>query len=595
MNPEERLPGPARVIDDIRRLPDGVALPAGVKKEDYQKWYAQTYTTLDGRTWYEFYKRGNKPALPDGSFPPDPIHATVEGPLDREQAEKFEKDKKAAAEAPPTRVVGGVLQERGPDGVYRPVQTETGPATATTAPAQAAAPGGKAFIDDGPEAGAHGRRWGWNPETHLYDRDLGPSPSAQKTPDPADKVGKPTGNTRQTTKNGTTVKETEYQLPDGSTAWRSQTETDAPDLVGKPTGNTRQRIENGQAIKEAEYVLPSGSTVWRSQTAPADTKDNFVPEPADAPAFATTPGQVVQGLRAYSSYLAQQVKMHLDSGGKQGISPENATKLMNQRVDLAERMGKEQGALASTQASVYGTDVTQRGQTLGETENRRSAANTAYNNTLARFVPNITMMGPGGGKLVADALASSLGANQAYVDQWGGFRESPEITRPAFLQQVRDASMAGIQTAAQGGPQIFASRPVSGAPEAASPAPSMSLRPSAEAAEIEAANQSAQAGFRNAVNPLTAPPAAPAANPVSGNPIMLPSAPPATTTVPAPGPMSPPRRDDWNQPGPPINLDPSQGPVGMRPTFLDQNRYDPISRGLALGIPTDILELALAG
>jgi hypothetical protein len=41
------------------------------------------------------------------------------------------------------------------------------------------APGGNPWKDDGPEAGATGRRWGWNQDTGLYDRDLGPSPAAQ--------------------------------------------------------------------------------------------------------------------------------------------------------------------------------------------------------------------------------------------------------------------------------------------------------------------------------------------------------------------------------------------------------------------------------
>lgn len=44
---------------------------------------------------------------------------------------------------------------------------------------KAAPPGGKAYIDDDEKAGATGRRWGWNPDTGLYDRDLGPSPAAQ--------------------------------------------------------------------------------------------------------------------------------------------------------------------------------------------------------------------------------------------------------------------------------------------------------------------------------------------------------------------------------------------------------------------------------
>lgn len=44
----------------------------------------------------------------------------------------------------------------------------------------AAGSGGKPYIDDDEKAGATGRRWGWNPTTRTYDRDLGPSPAAQE-------------------------------------------------------------------------------------------------------------------------------------------------------------------------------------------------------------------------------------------------------------------------------------------------------------------------------------------------------------------------------------------------------------------------------
>jgi hypothetical protein len=70
---------------------------------------------------------------------------------------------------------------------YKPSQqftqqqaTEQRQTAANQAPAS-----GKPFVDDGPEAGATGRRWGYNPQTGLYDRDLGPSPSAQKPPEQA--------------------------------------------------------------------------------------------------------------------------------------------------------------------------------------------------------------------------------------------------------------------------------------------------------------------------------------------------------------------------------------------------------------------------
>jgi uncharacterized protein YjbJ (UPF0337 family) len=164
-----------------------------------------------------------------------------------------------------------------PDGTYTQDFSGADPdiKPGASASSQAAAPGGDPFKDDGPDKGKFGRRWGWNPETRLYDRDLGPSPAAQAPADPVDQVGKPTGNTRQRGEGKTTVKETEYVLPDGTKEWRTQTATEAAqaaDQVGKATGNTRQRTENGQAVKESEYVLPDGTREWRTQTAPVETE-----------------------------------------------------------------------------------------------------------------------------------------------------------------------------------------------------------------------------------------------------------------------------------------------------------------------------------
>lgn len=73
---------------------------------------------------------------------------------------------------------GAVLHaQRQPDGETFAIIEQSGPkptAVTTKAPAS-----GAPFRDDDEKVGSAGRRWGWNPETGLYDRDLGPSPAAQ--------------------------------------------------------------------------------------------------------------------------------------------------------------------------------------------------------------------------------------------------------------------------------------------------------------------------------------------------------------------------------------------------------------------------------
>lgn len=449
-------------------------------------------------------------------------------------------------------------------------------------------------------------------------------------------------------------------------------DTTVVDVSYTGTGKSRQKVttyKSGRKVTEASPTdakvkettyRPDGTKVTTYEdgtttieaASPAETraagKDDFPVEPDDLPPLNMTPAQVAQGLQRYSAALAAKVKLWKESGGKQGISPQDATKLMDNRIKLAEAAGRESSNLAQQQQGIYNGQVNQRGQTLGETASRRGDANTAYNNNLARFVPQMTMMGPGGGQLVANALTESLNNNTAYVNQWGGFRESPEIQTPGFLQQIRDASMAGINTAASGGPVLTGA---AGMPPAA---PSQ-VAPADPAMAEAARQQQAAAGAATGLPvPQTPPPPPPAVNPVGGQPITVPVTPgasesglipPAVNPVtgeptglsPLPGASDPqpsyakpddrptflpeqppelaPFQDEQRQPGYGFPLQttvespaqpgdlplppPGTLPQSMSPSFLSQPRfgtaYDPRQRAAMLGIRPDILELALAG
>lgn len=100
MDPNARLPGMGRTFEDLTKLPPGIQLPEGVDRKDPKAWYVQSYTTADGRQFFEFYRRGQP--LPEGQAPQDPVHATVEGPVNTEQAERFKKDQETAEKPTPT-------------------------------------------------------------------------------------------------------------------------------------------------------------------------------------------------------------------------------------------------------------------------------------------------------------------------------------------------------------------------------------------------------------------------------------------------------------------------------------------------------------
>lgn len=136
-----------------------------------------------------------------------------------------------------------------------------------TQQAKEAPPGGKPYLDDGPEAGQSGRRWGWNPATKAYDRDLGPSPAAQQPTTASDRKpvdGHP-GVYSVTTKDAKTNQtETHFEDEQGNrvAAPTAPTQTNRVPVEGKPgvyqvtsknptTGNQETHFEDESGKKIA--------------------------------------------------------------------------------------------------------------------------------------------------------------------------------------------------------------------------------------------------------------------------------------------------------------------------------------------------------
>lgn len=316
---------------------------------------------------------------------------------------------------------------------------------------------------------------------------------------------------------------TDAQVKDDETKAEAQRKADDTTIVGvdySGTGKNRKKVTTYKSGRTQTDAAPTDATPvstsyepdgtkvtkyddgteTREQQAPgtraaeqrAAEQGAFGVEPEGAPPITYTVGQMTSGLQKYSQWLSQQVKLHKDSGGKQGIAPAEATKLMERRIALAEAAIKEQGDLATAQGSQRGQDITQRGQTLGETQSRRGSAERLMTNAVSNVLPLAKGAGAGNGGLVADAITDLMGAGRGYVDAFGGFRESPEIGAEGFpaLAAQRAASLNGINVAAQGGPQIFD-------PRAPAPAPPV-------------------AGSSTPVTPV-------ANNPIDGSPIVPPS------------------------------------------------------------------------
>lgn len=169
---------------------------------------------------------GTPARTPEEARPLDPAPVYDKDQEQRFKEQQAQAQRQQATSGPPgglpTRTVNGQVFAWNPETRAYDIPTGEQPATSQS---QAAAPGGKPFVDDGPEAGEHGRRWGWNPETRLYDRDLGPSPAAQKPKEEATTAvatkpleGQPgwqVGTRAKKDANGNSVTETYYVNPQG--------------------------------------------------------------------------------------------------------------------------------------------------------------------------------------------------------------------------------------------------------------------------------------------------------------------------------------------------------------------------------------------
>jgi len=537
VNPDERVPGRSRVLDGPK-IPKEVELPSGVERNE--KWYAWEHVLRDGRTVYEFYKRASGPVV-DGK-PQDPVVAVVEGPPNVLQQQEWKKEQEKAEKPPPTpstRNIKGVphqvtgKDENGQD-IWSPVQTASGPAAAATTPAQAAAPGGKAFIDDGPEAGEHGRRWGWNPDTRLYDRDLGPSPSAQKPPKPSEAgsgaaikpvEGRPGWRsvTTKATKDGNSVEETYYLDPEGNRRdtlpGQETTATGTKPLEGQPgwqVGTRTTKDAQGNTVAETYYIDPRGNETKtppaeqgsRKETAvvkggrsltevtevdpktkltrtyyidPTTRQEVKLPDdpatvapPTGMPRYVpdlTKPGG---GLWDYRDQLDAWIEANPDK-----MSWTQRQAIMAEASTFADSIANQWNAGATILREDFQSQVSQRNVDVTNAQHRASLANQHVQNAVglvSKFLPYLGQTPGDAGKLFRGMMAGQL----ALATSYGGMKDFPREQLPTALREFAERATGGTPT---GAPAVGAPVPPNAIPPSVGTAGAVpgAVTPSSEA------------------------------------------------------------------------------------------------------------------
>lgn len=396
----------------------------------------------------------------------------------------------------------------------------------------AARSGGDASTEPPKTEDRGGRHYVWQPNAPGTGGggqwvDTGPAPATpaeQKAQeDPGTVVS-----TRQTTDaNGLTTKITRYRRPDGTTYERPDTvqaEPAKPEVVASTLNTTspyvgsvvngviswepnpnykkekpeplnlpptqewavfRNEDNSTTTVKNPNYKPPSqiikDPTTGRYQQITEDenhrpvirdvTTETTV-RPSDLPVLQAKYGEIGQGLGA----LAADLNRRYSSGE---ITAEERNRSFEAAHAQATTQVAEINTILDNSRAIWSGELQQRGQTLGETQSRRSYASSMLTNATGVGSAIAQSAGPGHGQAIAQGVQSLLNIGQNYAQGMGGFRESPEIQLPKALQQARETGLPGM--AAPGSPAGLPGQSAgvgpSPTPVGPSPTPDASLTP----------------------------------------------------------------------------------------------------------------------
>jgi hypothetical protein len=461
----------------------------------------------DGRIVRNVLDAGGAPVSAEGTPAASPaaaraLDATPQ--YDKEQQKRFKDAQTAATNAVPTPAEQRTAREEAEiarNAALPPEQdprSETDAQRAARADARIKEQGAAAAKPATPKGDIQtigGRIKEYNPATGAYDIDHGPS-AAPKEPDKPQVVA---GTLNTTSPNVGIVG------PDGQTVtWipNKNYQNPNPQPISIP-GNPRViqwddgpgkpiRTEKNPAYIKPSKIQPHPSDPNRMVNVTEDdagnpvilpVDDKTVIKPADLPVLQAKYGEIAQGLGA----LAQDLNSRYARGE---ITEKQKNDAFTAAHQQAQTQVSEINQILDTSKAIWSGELTQRGQSLGETQSRRGFAQNIFDRAAATGMGIATSAGPGHGKDIAAGVGALMNIGQRYAEGMGGFRESPEVALPPALQQARGIGIPGYGAA--------------GAPPG--PPGAQASPDQAAAAGAEAQRQQQQAGGAGLPPPIFRPP-----------------------------------------------------------------------------------------
>lgn len=299
---------------------------------------------------------------------------------------------------------------------------------------------GKPYIDDDEKAGASGRRWGYNPQTDQYDRDLGPSPAAQEIAAnaalPADQDPRAETNAQRTARGTANAAQANINA-DNARAERATNASIAnankPDvkiqddgkggvvaIVTDKDGKVTTQTVQGVAGKPNQVTV--AGTVYEKGPdgtyKPVAGEGATAPLPAGVAPYKPDYSLPDLGLTARRDELEQ-----LRRDGK--IDAAQAIATLKSDAALADVTRVHGDNQAQTITTVHGQQVTERGQDIADQENRRTNATNVYQTTFNGINSGAAKMGRGGGNAAAAAFMEALQIGLQNAQNWGGMKDVP--------------------------------------------------------------------------------------------------------------------------------------------------------------------------